>query len=135
MNFRRGQKGASHAKFHTAPSKKQACFSEGPFLLEILGKGNFLEPPFASKKVLRGNFHGFGPREYHDSTPPPFRPGQRFGGEGGGSWYSRGLGVVWCSHGQGAGRGIPVIQGGSSASGNTTTPAPWFAPPPPLRLC
>ena len=60
-NLRRGPRGASHKKFHAAPSKKQARFLEGPFLLELKGKATFLEAPFASKKVLRGTFCGSPP--------------------------------------------------------------------------
>ena len=37
-----------HEKFPTAPSKKQACFLEGPFLLELKGEATFLEAPLAS---------------------------------------------------------------------------------------
>ena len=48
-------KGVSPQKFHAAPSKKQACFLEGPVPLRELKRiGTFLEPPFAAKKVLRG---------------------------------------------------------------------------------
>ena len=71
--LRRGLRGASHEKFHAAPSKKQARFLEGPLPLRIKGKATSLEAPFASKKVLRGTFRGL----------PPFAPllsmtGQRF---------------------------------------------------------
>ena len=38
-------KGASHEKLHAAPSKKQACFLEGPLPLEKKGKRNLLRTP------------------------------------------------------------------------------------------
>ena len=61
-----GPRGASHEKFHAAPSKKQACFLEDALPLRNKGRGGLLRtPPFASKKVLCGNFHGLPP-----SAPP-----------------------------------------------------------------
>ena len=62
--LRRGPRGASHEKFHAAPSKKQARFLEGPLPLRAQGKSDLLRSPFASKKVLRGTFRGL----------PPFAP-------------------------------------------------------------
>ena len=57
--------GASHEKFHAAPSKKQASLLEGALPLRNKGNGAFLEPPLCFlKKVLRGIFRGF----------PPFAP-------------------------------------------------------------
>ena len=54
--LRRGPRGASHEKFHAAPSKKQARFLEGPLSLRTQGKSNLLRSPFASKKVPSGTF-------------------------------------------------------------------------------
>ena len=62
--LRRGPRGASHEKFHAAPSKKQARFLEGPLSLRTQGKSDLLRSHFASKKVLRGTFRGL----------PPFAP-------------------------------------------------------------
>ena len=62
--LRHGPRGASHEKFHAAPSKKQARFLEGPLSLRTQGKSDLLRSPFASKKVLRGTFRGL----------PPFAP-------------------------------------------------------------
>ena len=62
--IRRGTRGASHEKFHAAPSKKQARFLEGLLALRTQGKSDLLRGPFASKKVLRGTFRGL----------PPFAP-------------------------------------------------------------
>ena len=42
--LRRGPRGASHEKFYAAPSKKQACFSEGPLPLKKQ-KGLLRTPP------------------------------------------------------------------------------------------
>ena len=61
--LRRGPKGASHKRFHAAPSKKQACFLEGSLTLRNKGKRTFLEPPVASF-CAAWNFHGL----------PPFAP-------------------------------------------------------------
>ena len=62
--IRHGPRGASHEKFHAAPSKKQARFLEGPLRLGTQGKSDLLRSPFASKKVLRGTSRGL----------PPFAP-------------------------------------------------------------
>ena len=62
--LRRGPRGASHEKFHAAPSKKQGRFLEGPLSLRTQRKSDLLRSPFASKKVLRGTFRGL----------PPFAP-------------------------------------------------------------
>ena len=56
--LRCGPRGSSHEKFHGAPSRKQACFLGGLLPLRNKGKRAFLEPHFASKKVLRRTFHG-----------------------------------------------------------------------------
>ena len=58
QKLRRGPRGASHEKFHAAPSKKQARFLEGPLSLRTQGKSDLLRSLFASKKVLRGTFCG-----------------------------------------------------------------------------
>ena len=77
--LRRAPRGASHEKFHAAPSKKQARFLEGALSLRTQGKSDLPRSPFASKKVLRGTFRGL----------PPFAPllilsegGQGVGGGG-----------------------------------------------------
>ena len=64
------------------------------------------------------------PGEYHD---PPEWVGQRFGGEGGNSWYSPwgrgGAAFRWWGGGV---RGIPVILGGAALL-VATTPTPRFS--------
>ena len=59
--LRRGPRGASHEKFHAAPSKKQTRFLEGSLPLRIEGKSDLLRSPFASKKVPSGTFRGLPP--------------------------------------------------------------------------
>ena len=60
LKLRDGPKGASHEKFHAAPSKKQACFLEGSPPLRNKGKRDLLRTPlFASKKVLHGIFWAY----------------------------------------------------------------------------
>ena len=65
--LRRVPRGASHEKFHAAPSKKQVRFLEGPLLLRTQEKSDLLGSPFASTKVLRGTFCGLSP-----FSPPSF---------------------------------------------------------------
>ena len=50
QGLRRGPSGASHEKFHAAPSKKEARFLEGPLSLRTQGKMTFLEAPLLLRR-------------------------------------------------------------------------------------